>query len=76
MAESPSFYRVRAIAEAARDLQLIQLQTELDFYKALSLEFGAMLERVVDELTAGGEIEISIGRKPAVIARRRGRKGK
>ncbi len=74
MPMSPAHYRVRSISQAAEDLQMIQLRAELEFYKALSLEFGQQLEGVAECLAAGSAISIAIGHKPAVVAvRKRGK---
>lgn len=74
MPQSPVFYRVRSISEAAKDLQTLALQAELEFYKALSLEFGQQLEGIAETLEAGGQVQIRIGNKPIVRAvRKRGK---
>lgn len=75
MALPPVFYRVRTIGQAAEDLQMIQLRAELEFYKALSLEFGQMLEGIAECIAEGREINIASGRKPFVRAvRKRGKR--
>ena len=66
MAKSPVFYRVRSMSQAAEQLRDIQLSAELEFYKALSLDYGQILEGIAECLTDGTPISIAIGRKPPV----------
>jgi hypothetical protein len=74
MPMSPTHFRVRSMHEAAKALAMAQLQTELDFYKALSLDYGQQLEGIADTLAAGNPVSIAIGHKPAVRAvRKRGK---
>jgi hypothetical protein len=74
MAVSPASFRVTSMGEAADQLMLRQLRSELDFYKSLAFEYGQSLEGIAETLAAGNPVSIAIGRKPA--ANGIGRKGK
>lgn len=74
MPMSPTTFRVKSMGEAADDLMLRQLRSELEFYKGLSLDYGQQIEGIAEALDRGDAVAIVIGRRPA--ARGIGRKGK